>query len=108
VKGALRIGGRTVDYYSIAAGSFDLQIGGQRKNVIICFMEEDALKNFSLPVPAGKVGAEGSASGDSTSVQEPAVDSTQTKESIFSVHLGQTGLMANATIEGALLTKIVR
>ena len=30
-EGALRIGGKTVDYYSIAAGSVGLQIGAQKK-----------------------------------------------------------------------------
>jgi lipid-binding SYLF domain-containing protein len=37
-----------------------------------------------------------------------SVDSTQIKDTIVSVIFGQRGLMANATIEGAKLTKIVR
>lgn len=105
-EGALRIGGKTVDYYSIAAGSFGLQIGGQAKNVIICFMEEEALKKFRASA-GWKAGADGSA----VAVQAGAgasVDTTQINAPIVSVIFGQKGLMANATIEGAKLTKIVR
>jgi lipid-binding SYLF domain-containing protein len=105
-EGALRIGGKTVDYYSIAAGSFGLQIGGQTKNVIICFMEEEALKKFRASA-GWKVGADGSVAAIQTGAGA-SIDTTQVKDTIVSVIFGQKGLMANATIEGAKLTKIVR
>ncbi len=105
-EGALRIGGKTVDYYSIAAGSFGLQIGGQTKNVIICFMEEEALKKFRASA-GWKAGADGSVAAIQTGAGA-SIDTTQVKETIVSVIFGQKGLMANATIEGAKLTKIVR
>jgi lipid-binding SYLF domain-containing protein len=105
-EGALRIGGRTVDYYSIAAGSFGLQIGAQKKNVIIVFMEEGALKKFRAS-PGWKVGADGSVAAIDVGAGA-SIDTTQVKEAIVSVIFGQKGLMANATIEGAKLTKLVR
>ena len=105
-EGALRIGGKTVDYYSIAAGSFGLQIGGQTKNVIICFMEEEALKKFRASA-GWKVGADGSVAAINTGAGA-SIDTTQIKDTIVSVIFGQKGLMANATIEGAKLTKLVR
>ena len=105
-EGALRIGGRTVDYYSIAAGSFGLQIGGQKKNVIICFMEEGALKSFRASA-GWKVGADGSVAAINVGAGA-SVDTTQVNETIVSVIFGQRGLMANATVEGAKLTRIVR
>jgi lipid-binding SYLF domain-containing protein len=105
-EGALRIGGKTVDYYSIAAGSFGLQIGAQKKNVIIVFMDEEALKNFRASA-GWKVGADGSVAAINIGAGT-SVDTTQIKETIVSVIFGQKGLMANATIEGAKLTKIVR
>ena len=105
-EGALRIGGKTVDYYSIVAGSFGLQIGGQKKNVIICFMEEGALKSFRASA-GWKVGADGSVAAINIGAGA-SVDTTQIKETIVSVIFGQRGLMANATMEGAKLTKIVR
>lgn len=105
-EGALRIGGKTVDYYSIAAGSFGLQIGAQKKNVIIVFMDEEALKNFRASA-GWKVGADGSVAAINVGAGT-SVDTTQIKETIVSVIFGQKGLMANATIEGAKVTKIVR
>jgi lipid-binding SYLF domain-containing protein len=45
-EGALRIGGKTVDYYNIAAGSFGLQIGAQKKDIIIAFMTDESLDKF--------------------------------------------------------------
>ncbi|MGQ9647074.1 MAG: lipid-binding SYLF domain-containing protein [Thermodesulfobacteriota bacterium] len=105
-EGALRIGGKTVNYYSIAAGSFGLQIGAQKKNIIICFMEENALKTFRASA-GWKVGADGSVAVLNVGAGV-SIDSTQIENPIVSVIFGQKGLMANATIEGAKLTKIVR
>jgi len=105
-EGALRIGGRTVDYYSIAAGSFGFQIGAQKKNIIIVFMEEGALKSFRASA-GWKVGVDGSVAAINVGAGA-SVDSTQVKETIVSVIFGQKGLMANATLEGAKLTKLVR
>ena len=45
-KGALRIGGETVDYYSLSAGSVGLQIGGEAKDIVIAFMTTPALEQF--------------------------------------------------------------
>jgi lipid-binding SYLF domain-containing protein len=105
-EGALRIGGKTVDYYSIAAGSFGLQIGAQKKNIIILFMDEGALKSFRASA-GWKVGVDGSVAAIDVGAGT-SVDTTQIKETIVSVIFGQKGLMANATIEGAKLTKLVR
>jgi lipid-binding SYLF domain-containing protein len=105
-EGALRIGRKTVDYYSITAGSFGLQIGGQKKNVIICFMKEGALKSFRASA-GWKVGADGSVAAINVGAGA-SIDTTQVQETIISVIFGQKGLMVNATIEGAKLTRIVR
>jgi hypothetical protein len=45
-RGALRVGGATVDYYSAIAGSFGLQIGAQQYAHTLFFMTEEALRNF--------------------------------------------------------------
>jgi lipid-binding SYLF domain-containing protein len=105
-EGALRIGGKTVDYYSIAAGSFGLQIGAQKKNILLLFMEEGALQKFRASA-GWKAGADGSVAALNVGAGA-SIDTTQIKDPIVSVIFGQRGLMANATIEGAKLTKIVR
>ncbi len=45
-KGALRIEGETVDYYSMSSGSVGLQVGGEAKDIIIAFMTTAALEQF--------------------------------------------------------------
>jgi len=45
-EGALRIKGKTVDYYSTAAASFGFQIGVQKKSIILLFTQQAALKHF--------------------------------------------------------------
>jgi len=45
-EGALRIKGKTVEYYSTAAASFGFQLGVQSKTLILMFMSKKALKNF--------------------------------------------------------------
>jgi lipid-binding SYLF domain-containing protein len=45
-EGALRIGGKTVDYYNTISGSIGFQIGGESKDIILLFMTEEALKSF--------------------------------------------------------------
>jgi lipid-binding SYLF domain-containing protein len=45
-QGALRIGGETMDYYSLSAGSVGLQIGGEARDIIIAFMTTEALEQF--------------------------------------------------------------
>lgn len=103
-EGALRVDGKTVDYYSLAAGSFGLQVGAQSKNVVIVFMDEEALTHFrdSLGWRAGVDGsvafidAGSGASVDTANVQHPIVGF------IF----GVKGLMANLSLEGSKLTKL--
>ena len=46
-EGAMRIGGKTVEYYSIAAGSVGLQIGAQKKNLILVMKHPAASSGVS-------------------------------------------------------------
>jgi lipid-binding SYLF domain-containing protein len=105
-EGALRIGGKTVDYYNTASASVGIQMGIQGKTVILVFMEEEALRKFreSWGWEAGvdgsvaliKLGAGGS------------IDTTNIKDSIVGFVLGQKGLMYNLTLEGSKYTKLDR
>ncbi|MDH3798205.1 MAG: YSC84-related protein, partial [Desulfobacterales bacterium] len=45
-EGALRVGGKSVDYYNTISGSIGFQIGGQAKDIILLFMTDEALKQF--------------------------------------------------------------
>ena len=60
-EGALRIGGKTVDYYNTFQGSFGLQLGGEVKTIFVVFLEEEALKRFRAS-EGWKAGVDGSVS----------------------------------------------
>lgn len=45
-EGALRIKGKTADYYNMFQGSFGLQLGGEVKTVYLVFLDEGAMNRF--------------------------------------------------------------
>ncbi|MFC1829896.1 YSC84-related protein [Thermodesulfobacteriota bacterium] len=105
-EGALRVGGVTVDYYSLAAGSIGLQIGGERKDIIIMFMTDEALKKFRES-KGWEAGVDGSIafhdSGTSGSL------STQTaKDPIVGFIFDTKGFIADLSLKGAKFTKLDR
>ncbi len=105
-EGALRIGGKTVEYYSIAAGSVGFQIGAQKMNLIIVFMEDRALKEFRASA-GWKAGVDATAAFIDAG-KEKSLDTIDVRHPVVVFLFGQKGLMAAATIEGAKFTKLVR
>lgn len=105
-EGALRIGGKTVEYYSLVGGSVGFQIGAQKTNLVLIFMQEEALKNFRSSA-GWKVGVDGSVAFIDIG-KGKSIDSVNIKDPIVAFMFGQKGLMANVTIEGAKFTKLVR
>lgn len=103
-EGAMRIGGKTVDYYNTVAGSFGLQFGAQAKTILIVFLDEGALKQFRGS-NGWKAGVDGSvaviALGAGTSL-----DTTKLNNPIVGFVLDQQGLMYNLTLEGSKFSKI--
>jgi len=103
-EGALRIGGKTVGYYNIIAGSFGYQIGAQEKDIILVFMSDKVLKKFrnsenwkagvDAEVTVVKVGA------------DESLNTMKFKQPVVGFVFGQKGLMAGATIEGSKFTKL--
>ena len=105
-EGAMRIAGETVEYYNLAGGSVGLQIGAQKANLILVFMQDEALKKFRTS-SGWKTGIDGSV----TFVDVGEVESLDTvifNDPIFAFMFGQKGLMANVTLEGAKFTKLVK
>ena len=103
-EGALRIGGKTVDYYNTVAGSFGLQIGGQKKDIILCFMTDDALKNFR-----GSKGWEAGVDGNVALINVGAgerADTTTSKDPIVGFVFDSKGLIADLSLKGAKFTKL--
>ncbi|MGZ6220474.1 MAG: BPSL1445 family SYLF domain-containing lipoprotein [Syntrophales bacterium] len=103
-EGALRIGGKTVGYYSIAAGSFGYQIGGQEKDIILVFMNDVALKKFRTS-KNWQAGVDAQVTLVNVGADE-SLDTTKFKQPVVGFVFGQKGLMAGATIEGSKFTKL--
>ncbi len=105
-EGALRIGGKTVAYYSLAGGSVGFQIGAQKTNLILVFMDEEALKQFRRS-SGWKAGLDGSVAFIDVGTGK-SLDTLSFRDPIVAFVFGQRGLMANATVEGAKFTKLAR
>jgi len=103
-EGALRIDGKTVDYYSTVAGSWGLQLGAQKKTVILVFMQNEALKKFRNS-EGWKAGVDGSVALITVGVGG-SIDTTKIKDPIVGFVFGQKGLMYNLTLEGSKYTKL--
>lgn len=103
-EGALRIGGKTVDYYNTVAASVGFQLGAQARTVILIFLKEDALKKFRHS-EGWKAGVDGSVALVTLGVGE-ALDTINVTDPIVGFIFGEKGLMYNLTLEGSKFTKI--
>jgi lipid-binding SYLF domain-containing protein len=103
-EGALRIGGKTVDYYNTVSGSFGLQIGGQSKDIILLFMTEEALKKFRA-----SEGWEAGIDGNVALINVGAggrADTTTLKDPIVGFVFDAKGLIADISLKGAKFSKV--
>ena len=103
-QGAMRIGGKTVDYYSIVAGSIGFQIGGQAKDLIIAFMTGEALNKFRQS-KGWEAGVDGSVALVTLGAGESAI-TAMGKEPIVAFVFDVKGLMADMSLKGAKFNKL--
>lgn len=105
-EGALRQGGKTLGYFSIAAASFGLQLGGQTFGQALFFLNEQAMtylkdvKGFELGVGPTLVG------GDQGWSKSMGTNDLQ--GDIAVVFFGQKGVMAGGGIKGSKISRIER
>ena len=102
--GALRVGGRTVGYYSTTAGSIGFQAGAQSKAIILLFMTAEALKKFrdtdgwtagaDATVAVADIGATGKI--DTQTAQQPVIGFVMTN----------AGLAAGVSLQGAKVSRL--
>lgn len=104
-RGALRVNGVTVDYYSAVKGSAGFQIGAQQYAHVLFFMTEDALADFRR--------SSGWAAGAnleyviSDQGETLAADTNTLTSPILAAIFGQAGLLVGATLEGTKYTRII-
>ncbi|RMG88403.1 MAG: hypothetical protein D6708_11555, partial [Candidatus Dadabacteria bacterium] len=103
-EGALRVGGKTVAYYSTAAASIGFQLGAQVKTVILLFLTQEALDGFRRS-EGWEVGVDGSVALVNLGAGG-TIGTTTMKKPIVAFVFGQKGLMYNLTLEGAKFTRV--
>jgi lipid-binding SYLF domain-containing protein len=105
-EGALRVAGKTTDYYSATAASIGLQLGAQTRSVVIVFLQQQALDQFRA-ASGWTAGINGSIAlidiGDGGSLTSDTV-----KDPIVYFTFDNRGLMFNLSLEGTKFSKLAR
>ncbi len=104
-RGALRINGATVDYYSTVKANAGLQIGAQQYAHVLFFMTEDSLNSFRRAsgwTAGADVGYVIRDKGDTL-----ATDTNTLTSPILAAIFGQAGLQIGATLEGSKYSRII-
>ena len=103
-QGALLVGGKTVDYYSLVEGSVGWQIGAEKFDMVILFMTDEVLKKFH----SGK-DWEAGVDAEVTIISvgaEASVDTLRSQHPIAGFVFDQKGLMGGVSVKGAKFSKI--
>lgn len=103
-RGALRLNGVTVDYYSATRATIGFQIGAQQYAHALFFMTEDALATFRR--------SSGWAAGADVRYATPEQGGSIGKETteldpVIGLVFGQQGLIAGATLAGVKYSRII-
>lgn len=104
-RGALRVGGATVDYYSNTKASAGFQIGAQQYAHVLFFMTESALMDF-------RRSSGWTLGGDVEYVvtdvgQSVAADTTTLFTPVVAAVFNQAGLRVGASLEGSKYNRII-
>lgn len=104
-RGALRIGGVTVDYYAATRASFGLQIGAQQYAHALFFKTDEALAAFRR----GSGWAAGADLRYATPTDGATIgrDTTELNAPVDAFVFGQQGLIVGATLSGLKYSRII-
>ncbi len=103
-QGALQVGGKTVDYYSLAEGSLGWQIGAKKYDMVILFMTDEVLKKFR----SGE-NWEAGVDAEVTLIEvgtQVSVETLRSQHPIAGFIFDQKGLMGGVSNKGAKFTRI--
>jgi len=103
--GALQVGGRTVDYYKMDAGSAGFQAGYQKADYVFIFFTTDALNKFRQG-EGWTVGAEAGRTFDEVGTGVSA-DTLKSQNAVAGFAFGKEGLMAGWSAKGTKFSRIV-
>ncbi len=103
-EGALRIGGRTVGYYSSAAASIGFQLGAQARRQIIVFLDPKALEKFRSS-EGWEIGVDASVTVITLDAGAQ-IDTKELNQPIVAFIFDGKGLMYNLALEGSKISRI--
>ena len=103
-EGALRINGKTADYYNVAGASFGFQFGAQSKSIILLFMTTEALSGFRNS-SGWEAGVDGSVAL-ATLGAGGTLDTNTLQQPIIGFVFSNKGLMVDVSLKGSKITKI--
>lgn len=106
-EGALRVDGKTVDYYKMEAGSAGFQAGYQKANFVFMFLTQEALDNFR----AGKgwsAGVEAGITVVDASTPALSAGTLKSKSSVVAFGFGKEGLMGGWSAKGTKFSKLAK
>ena len=104
-KGALRIDGKSVDYYTMEAGSAGFQAGYQKANFVFLFLTQESLDNFRASSGWG-AGVEAGITVVDASTPTMSASTQKSKSSIVAFAFGKEGLMGGWSAKGTKVTKL--
>jgi lipid-binding SYLF domain-containing protein len=103
-EGALRINGKTVDYYSTASASIGFQLGAQLKTVVMVFLQQGALDKFRKS-SGWEAGVDGSVALIKLGAGKD-INTVNMNDPIVGFVFSNKGLMYNLTLEGSKITRL--
>jgi lipid-binding SYLF domain-containing protein len=104
-EGALRVGGKTVDYYKMEAGSAGFQGGYQKASFVFLFLTQAELDKFR----AGEgysVGVETGITVMDSSTPAMSADTLKSKSAVVAFGFGKEGLMGGWSAKGTKFTRL--
>ena len=103
-QGALLVGGKTVGYYSLAAGSLGWQIGAEKYDMVIIFATDEALNKFKSS-EGWEAGVDAEVTLVDAGIDVPA-STLVSQHPVLGFVFDQKGLMAGVSVKGAKFTRI--
>ncbi len=103
-EGALRVGGKTVSYYSSGAASIGFQLGAQARRQVIVFLDQGALDKFRAS-QGWEIGVDASVTVVTLDAGAQ-IDTKQLNQPIVAFIFDGKGLMYNLALEGSKISRI--
>jgi lipid-binding SYLF domain-containing protein len=101
-RGALVTNQGTIGYYSISGGSVGLQIGAEKRSIVVLFFDAETMRQFQL-TSRFTFGANASIS---TPQKGEGATARNTDLTMLTYVFGQSGFLLNASLEGAEISKL--